>query len=372
MVEMMNANQNIIRKIKNVKINSNNYEDFEKWNNNLKENNKLTCVHVNVRSLRKHWESLLYELKDAIEKIDVIVLTEVNVNDEEATVYQMKNFKQTTSCRKNRKGGGIIIYYRDNYVFQKIVYNFEQTESLNIKLTNAKEKIEYTILAIYRPPSSNIELFLTDLQWWLNNGTKKNDTILMVGDINICTLQKNTTSSTYLNMLYSNEFVPTIRSATREEILAGNVTSSCLDHINVKLKHKYDFASAVITTKISDHYFVAVQFYQKDPLVTRRELNQMRYVEVLNNKKINKEISDFNWEEFLKIQDPEELYQAIVRTFQEIYNKCSTVKPRTKKDDLFPWVTSEIKEHIKEKKKIICLKNGEIIRTTLFSTKNTK
>ncbi|KAI5727468.1 hypothetical protein M8J77_002775 [Diaphorina citri] len=307
-----------------------------------------------MRSLRKHWDSLLLELRDVIHKIDLIVLTEVDVSEEEASVYKIKNYKQLIESRKNKKGGGIIVYYKDDYVVQPILYRFDATESLNFKLINVKKKTEFTVLTLYRPPDNNINLFLEDIQWWLNNATKRSDNIVILGDVNICTLKKNATSTSYLNTLYSNEFLNTIRSVTREEVLAGKTTTSCIDHINLKLKYKYQISSSVIKTKLSDHYFVALQIFHPE-LIAQRNVPKVRYVETLNTNKINEELAECKWDELLEMEDPdpEELYKVIVQKFQDIYQKCSSVKRQTEKDDVTPWVNSEIKDLIVEKNNLL-------------------
>lgn len=347
----MNRNHFLINKIKNIKYNAYEHNSLEDWNKTLKDNNELTCIHINIRSLRSNWETLLANIKPYLHKIDIVVLTEVNVNEVEASVYNIQNFLKVVKCRKHRRGGGIILFYKDTFYAEQINYSFEESENINIKIKNIKNKRVYIILAIYRPPNNDIKNFIMETDWWLRNATKKTDSVIMIGDMNICVKKKNATNTLYLNTLYGNEFLPTINKITREEYLNDKLTSSCLDHINIKLKYKYDISSSVIHEKLADHYFVALQIYQDVQAneEKKRENNKTTVVEILHTKKINKEINEYKWEDLQEIEDTDKLYEKIVEIFQNIYEKCSSVKNKTRKDEISPWVDKEIIKQIKEK-----------------------
>ncbi|KAF0704337.1 otoferlin-like, partial [Aphis craccivora] len=103
---------------------------------------------------------------------------------------------------------------------------FSEASCLKISLKANNKQI--TILATYRSPKSNINIFLSELNTLLTSGVLKNNCI-WIGDINIDILALNTSLSTenYLNILSSNGFISQICTYTREV----NETKSCIDHL---------------------------------------------------------------------------------------------------------------------------------------------
>ncbi|XP_026680049.1 uncharacterized protein LOC113467819 [Diaphorina citri] len=146
-----------------------------------------------------------------------------------------------------------MVFYRDDFEIENMCYNIDQADNIALRLTHRVHKTNWLILAIYRSPKLVLNSFLEDVNFWLTNATKKTDNVIMIGDINIC-LKKKSTCVRYVNMLNNHTLVPLIYEYTREEVLAGNVTKSCIDHINVRMKREYNYSSSVITDKVADHF----------------------------------------------------------------------------------------------------------------------
>lgn len=79
-------------------------------NNTTKSSNRLTFVHTNIRSMIKNYSKLLASIYNGPHRIDVIVLTEVNINDSISSLYEIDDYIMYSNLRTNRKGGGIIVY----------------------------------------------------------------------------------------------------------------------------------------------------------------------------------------------------------------------------------------------------------------------
>uniref|UniRef100_A0A8D8QDP6 Endonuclease/exonuclease/phosphatase domain-containing protein n=1 Tax=Cacopsylla melanoneura TaxID=428564 RepID=A0A8D8QDP6_9HEMI len=134
-----------------------------------------------------------------MDELDVLVLTEIRVKEEEAISYQLKGFKQTSKCRVIRGGGGIMIFVKEKFHIENLEYNFEEAESLVMKICDRKSKMNFTVVAIYRAPDLKLDNFLSDLDFWLQNATKKDETVIMIGDLNICIKNKSNLNMKYLN-----------------------------------------------------------------------------------------------------------------------------------------------------------------------------
>ncbi|KAL1447931.1 hypothetical protein WDU94_000623 [Cyamophila willieti] len=255
--------------------------------------------------------------------------------------------------KSKKKGGGIIVYVREEYSVEYLPYNFEEAENLILKIKNISTKQEMKILAIYRAPGNNENKFIDDLNWWLKMTTKKNESIIMLGDINICLIKKNNVCLSYSNTLYNNNLIPTINNIpTRERLQGGNVTSSCIDHINVKFDNYDLLTSAVIEEPIADHNMTGMSILMRTCLPPRSNNNiKTKLVNVIIEKRIKTEIMKIPWQDCNTINDPVQLYEDIQNKFEDLYAKSSVILQKTYKDQLCPWVDDEVRIQLEMKKK---------------------
>lgn len=325
-------------------------KDISSWRAKL-HNDQLTIIHINLNGIEGKWDMLCAELEPVLKLLDVLILTEVKVKENEALAYQLKGFKSLSKCRICRGGGGIVAFINDKFETEDLEYNFDQAESLIIKIKDNKKKIIYTIISIYRPPDLNVNRFISDLDHWLQNATKKDDFIVMIGDINICILKKTNENLKYFNSLFQNTLLPMIREPTREELLAGNPTISCLDHINVRSQRCYKNTASVIMDKLADHYYIALRV-QKENSGNRVRTESVTKT-VPDNDKIQLEIEKIDWNNFKKIKDPDRLYSEITAQFNKIYELCT--KNIVVKDNYLytPWVNQRIKNEINKKQRLL-------------------
>ncbi|KAL1447472.1 hypothetical protein WDU94_003633 [Cyamophila willieti] len=308
-------------------------------------------VHVNVQGLKGKWDSIVMTFKKFLHNLDVIVFTETQiVYEEEAQLYNFKHFNQVSYCRTSMKGGGIIVYVREEFQMEKLLYDFDEAESINLKLSNVKTKQEITLVSIYRPPNNNALKFIDDLNWWLQMCVKKKETVIMIGDINVCTLKRNNINSNYLNVLYNNNLLPTIlKEVTRERLLDDTVTSSCIDHINVKIENYDTLSSAVIQEPIADHYMTGLRISAETQQRNQRKC-ETKSINIINEKKLQEEILKIPWHESNNYEDPVLLYDDIQSKFNCLYSKCTETIQKSKKEELCPWVDFETKQEIEKKK----------------------
>ncbi|KAL1447170.1 hypothetical protein WDU94_015563 [Cyamophila willieti] len=320
---------------------------------------RLDCIddlvlHINIRSIRTHWDLLCIKIKKLLSQLDLLLLTETNVKEEEALSYLLRPFTQINKCRIHRAGGGVMVFYRDCLHIDDFHYNFDEAENINFKLTHLDTKFKCTVLVMYRPPKMNKERFLNDLNFWLQNGLKKDENIIMIGDINICTLKNNSNNTRYLNILNNSTLIPTIyKTITREEMVEGTLTTSCIDHINIRInnKNQYNATSSVITDKVADHYFIALRVSKRDNGPRKRKPPE--FIDIIDSRIVDSKILTTNWHDLGQIENPTELYNKIILQFNEIY-MCAT-KTVQKKDNVrsLPWVNCKILQEINMKKALL-------------------
>lgn len=116
----------------------------------------LRIFTSNVRGLVRNWDSI--KLLD-LNSYDILIFNEIwQIRDFENV--NLPNFVTANIYQRvNQRGGGVIIYTRDNLQFDKIESPIEEgsIETTAIKLGNL------IVAAIYRPPSGDKNHFVEKL-----------------------------------------------------------------------------------------------------------------------------------------------------------------------------------------------------------------
>ena len=89
----------------------------------------ISLVYMNIRSLRKHFNEFILNIKHIINQIKIIVLVKTNIIDAENSFYYIKQFNAIFKSRDGN-GGGIEVYVREN-----IHINEQTTFSVNFEST---------------------------------------------------------------------------------------------------------------------------------------------------------------------------------------------------------------------------------------------
>lgn len=321
------------------------YLTLEKYVESIKSQYFFTVIHINLRSLKKNFAQLEVALSTCSKDIDIIALTEINVTENEISAFQLDGYDAYHKCRQGRSGGGILILYKKQFVFCNKNVNLKSAEGVLSTFYHGNHKIH--LIVLYRPPKiykkDTTTLFITEINTMLKSFLPK-DEVIIVGDMNINLLEReNTNVIQYENMFSNYGYDKKIHGITREEFRKDHLCKSCLDHIFVKVST--NTISAVIETKLADHYFICVT-------IEREKYQQPRQlIKVLNNHKILQELKKVNWKDYLNESCPLVLYNRINKTFNDIYN--DNTKEITTNDFSLrrtcPWITKDIQNMISHK-----------------------
>ncbi|KAI5647031.1 endonuclease-reverse transcriptase domain-containing protein [Phthorimaea operculella] len=299
----------------------------------------FSLIHVNIRSLQKHFSELLVVLHNYLNKLDVIVITEPNISFPLLDLFKLKGFNTHSISRSGRRGGGVLVYTREglNSQIQEAASTavMQVSECVSITLNHLSEPIH--IISVYRPPRINkkdkCKQFFEEFKKLLDS-LPQNSKVIFCGDLNInLLLQNNKDVITYENLLAEYGFTKCINKITRSEILADTLVESCLDHIYVRAPLA-GINSAVIQHKISDHYLISVAVDWKQsqtvgiksagtpthpsPEITASSQRRR----VLDNRAVRDKLLSVNFDELMSITCPLELYEAFRMIFKNIYDSC--------------------------------------------------
>jgi len=183
---------------------------FQKKISDIDNQSSLVILHVNIRSIKKHWDLFNIYLTNFLNFLDLIVLSEINISNRECQLYNLTNFDKIMVSNPKPHSRGIIIYYREDLLIEKLSNSIEPAETIYMKIK--KSATVYYVLALYRSPSTDLNTFLNELNKWLTLTCNTCNQIL-IGDFNINTANPNKHGvSKYLNLLSEFGFTSLIKN----------------------------------------------------------------------------------------------------------------------------------------------------------------
>lgn len=310
-------------------------------------------MHFNIRSIRKNFDQLLVFLQ-AYDLLfcDIVILSECwQTNDD---LYNIEGYNRYYNHADYNQNDGVVVFVRDSFDF--IVREFKHTSSgvTFSKVELIVNNLNYGITCVYRPPATNVQLFLEDLEQYLSGNLDKQVEVL-VGDINIDlkSIEDNNVN-TYQFILNSYGFVSTINGPTRVTSSGG----SHIDHIFLR-KNMIDslgYSTYIINSDLTDHFPIMLNFFGK---MENNSVGNSSNVSTRTISRVNLE----TFEEFLKKQDWSSVttvnnVEKATENFSNIINELTT---RSREDKIVtfrlfkkikPWITHGIVTSIKHRDKM--------------------
>ena len=203
------------------------YHDIDSFNSILKENNNcLTFLHLNMRSMVKKLDSLDALIKSLSHSPDVIALSETWLKEKNSKYYCLNGYIAFHLTRSNRKGGGVSLLVKSN-INSELIDEFsfigEDMEICTIKMrvncSNSEQPKTYIVSCVYRPHKKvkNVGKFKEALNTILHNRIFTNNNTLLLGDFNIDLLnyQNHRPTEQYLTHMQSINYYELISRPTR-------------------------------------------------------------------------------------------------------------------------------------------------------------
>ena len=148
--------------------------------------NRIIVGHFNINSLRYKFE----ELKDIVKSnVDIIILSETKIDDSFPTnEFLINGFSVPFRADRNKNGGGILVYIRDNIRAILLQINTEiESICFHINLRNRK----WFICAAYNPQKNLSSSFFKVLTTCVEIYLTQYDNLLIIGDFNVEEKEKN-------------------------------------------------------------------------------------------------------------------------------------------------------------------------------------
>lgn len=321
-------------------------QECKMYVNNLnRKRNSFIIAHYNVTSLNKNYEELSVHVRN--HDFDVIVCSEtrllVNPN-----VFDIQGYVTLYSESKVNQNDGTVAYIKDTIKHDTKLVKIGQCQAIEInikKICNTNLKI----LAMYRPPSTDVNLFLDGLSEYMTVNDNSNDNFIFIGDINIDISSDSSIAEKYKNILESEGCLSVINKPTR---IQGN-SKTTIDHIFIKSnKTAQSLKGFVLNSKFTDHYPIfAVIPYNDTHGNVNHSIMKAKYR--LNNPQLINSITNENWNSVLIHNNPNSCLNNFINTINK-HIKAATVKLNNNNNNNArkPWITSAILNSIQKKEEL--------------------
>ena len=339
------------------------YWDTDKLSQKFIDNNCIAFVHQNIQGLPYKFDNFVTFLNNLSglefgSRPIVLALSETWLTDYNASSFEIPGYHPLISHhRKDNSGrGGVGLYIRNDFEYAElpelstfVPYVFE---SLFVTL----KSINTTLGVIYRTPDSNSDEFMPLYEKTITALQNKKAHFFLLGDFNFDLLKfnKDPASTNFVNSTFEKGCIPVITKPTR----IGPSSASCIDNI-ITNKVNQKFCSGFIVEDVSDHFPVFYSFRSNEPvtnkLKTPHEYKLKRNFSKVNLEKLKSLLSNYNWTDLTKIDDPESAANVLNETIaNSITLTCPATKIKTKgKYSLNqPWFTSGLKISSKRKNKL--------------------
>ena len=287
----------------------------------LSTESKFSLIHLNIRSLSKHYDDLAALLTTTGCKFDIIGCSETWLNDMSyIDLFNLKGYKLFHKNRIRKLGGGVCLYVNSR-LQANVNANVDLDDPsdslfIDIELQNGKK---LTVGIIYRPPDSNPSVFRDKLDESLYAINMKNNNCIIMGDFNIDITKENAIKNDFINTIHSFSYFPTINICTR----ITNSSKSIIDNMVTNI-HNFWLESGVVLSDITDNFpIVLFVNLAREPTLPPSMLT----MKVLNNRTLEQlcvNLETKSWNCVYNASDPDTAYDSLISELLEylFYHSC--------------------------------------------------
>lgn len=301
----------------------------------------------NIRSIKQNFDDFISQLMDV--EADVVVLTETWLFAAQECLFKLKGFKSFFKSNEKYRSGGVAIFVKDTIPS----FEIRITEKVECDCCIVELLIEgnrFQVAGIYRSPSrdvSNTEVFASNgIQQIVSKLDRRADCLLM-GDINLCMLNINGHTSTYLDELAMSGF---LALNDRQPTRLSETGSSLIDHVFSRGCRGFNHKTTIADSRgVSDHCLINLMLNveRETELRTSKSFIKTDYEQIKNR------IAGVSWSLVCDAAGSEEssrLFQeqcsSLVRSCSKKYSIATRLLP------LKEWVTPGLVRSIRKRDKL--------------------
>ena len=199
----------------------------------------LSGALINCRSVINKTQEVQLEL--IRNKLDLCILTETWIKEDDTvtpTRLYPKGYKSLSISRQDKIGGGMgTVYKSELNISSSRDEPYKTMESSSFIISTGTKQLNLT--AIYRPPSTNVFEFCSELASLLENNINSSSELLLLGDFNIAVNKPSDLGpAAFLDVLDSSNLInivnePTHRLANTLDLIILDANSNTIPRVTV-------------------------------------------------------------------------------------------------------------------------------------------
>ena len=309
----------------------------------------LTIYHQNIRGLRGKTNALLCQLYPTLPHI--LCLSEHHMNPSELQQTFLGNYKLGASyCRTSYEKGGICIFVQESLSFVKIdlekYCKDKDLEICAIKISfNSKSA---NILAIYRAPSGNFDLFLSKLDTILRKLYTATTEYIICGDLNVDFLVHSDRKSRLESLLNTYNLTSVVNFPTRTQ----NLSSTAIDNFFIDIFKMRNYSICPIINGLSDHDAQSIKLPFFSPELPPKKYRLIREINEHTINNFHRNLSYETWETVFSTEDINRMFNSFLDSYLKIFNSSFPLKRVYSAKKSTKWITPCIITSCKHKREL--------------------
>ena len=323
----------------------------------ITENDAMSFCHLNIRSAVKNLNEFSVYLDNLKHNFSVIGISETLFQEDNCSnLYTIKGYRMVEKHRQNKRGGGVGVFVKNNQRFKEradLSIFDDNMESVFIEIDKSCCGFNKDVIigVIYRPPNKDVKSVNELMTTIIDKVNKEKKICYFMGDYNIDLLkhESHPQTSEFLDIMYSNNFIPVITRPTIKKDKSGTSIDNIFTYNLVEINHSI---RGLFRTEISDHlpiFMIHKRIKEKENTFysMKRKFNPQ------NKNRFKDLMAQVDWTTLYNNQDTNSAYEVFHNKINKIYNEAF---PKIKIKNVYyvrkPWLTYGLKKSVKIKNKL--------------------
>jgi len=312
--------------------------------------NAFTLLHVNVRSLRKNYNSLLTLLLSMKNKPTFIAITESWLTSGEHIFFSIPEYEFISLPRESCRGGGVGIYVLRKFNFKVNSALNRSSPTIELLVIEIKRKALPNVVlgCVYRPPASDIDSFNFELESLLDSVLHINKPFLLAGDYNLNLLKcdDDVLLSKFIDIMQSYNMQPSVTRPTRVTEFSATLIDNIFTNLPVSA-----CKSLIVYDDTSDHFPILLEFDLVLDSVPPNVISSKRFFNASNSAKFVANVSLIDWSDLIHCctfsNDTDTLFNCFLAVFSDVFNSCFPLEndcrsSKRLRKPILPWLSSSL------------------------------
>ena len=319
-------------------------------NNQMPNSNSITILHQNICGLKKKTNELIGSMFPDLPH--VLCITEHHLQKSELEQISINNYRLGAAyCRQAVKRGGVCIFVHETLRSTNIdlvAYCKEQViEACALKIETTL--FNAIIIAIYRTPNGNFNLFLSSLDNIIRSLFKVGVKLIICGDINVNYLTDSDKKRKLDVILLTYNLTGIVQFPTRTH----SQSSTAIDNIFLDTCNITNYTISPLYNGLSDHDAQLLTLNDVNTKLQICHFNIIRNINIFSIEEFKTRLSYESWDSIFssnRNMDIDSLFNLFLNNYLRIFYTSFPYHKVAKNSSNNSWITTGIRTSCRRKR----------------------